>query len=326
MSLSPDGDINARAIEFAQMQSLTPPLLPPAAPPVRRSRRRWWAFGCGGCGAIVLIVFLAAAVILINGVSNSPLRHFPAEAGASSVGDNFVVSAGGQNSETLVIDDPHALSDVEAFYQSALNTNGWMAQATDPSQAVSGDSWQFSRSASSAQFEVTFVTMGAITQITVQYATGGPVSSSTPTPQPLDSSVTALMLTPAEVTAAIPPHSASVTKYTDAEMNGQPGTDHRAFLANDGTPYADFGLVAYASSQAAARDYPNLVSSTCAATSTHPKIGTATQTDEFACSSGIFGITFQQGVIDCAIAAASASAVEDLARAESAKITRITGE
>jgi hypothetical protein len=332
MSLSPDGDINVRAIEFPLMQPPAPPLPPspvpalfPATPPARRSRRRWWLFGCGGCGAVALIVALLVAVVLIKGFSNSPLRQFPTEAGASTVSDNFLVGTGGQSSETLVIDDPHSLTDVETFYESALSTNGWTVQATDPSQSASGDSWQFSRTGSSAQFGVTFVTMGAMTEITVQYATGGPVSSPTPTSQRVDSSVTALMLTATEVTAALPPLPAPVTKYTDAEINGQLGTDHRAFLATDGTDYADIGLFGYASSQAAAHDYPNLVSSTCANKSTHPKIGRATQTDEFGCSSGIFGITFQQGVIDCAVAAASASAVEDLARAESAKITQITG-
>ena len=179
MSLSPDGDINARAIEFTLMQPPAPPLPPaptppafPATLPARRSRRRWWLFGCGGCGAIALIVVLVVVVVLIKGFSNSPLRQFPTEAGASTVSDNFLVGTGGQSSETLVIDDPHSLTDVETFYESALGTNGWTVQATDPSQAVSGDSWQFSRTGSSAQFGVTFVTMGAITEITVQYATG----------------------------------------------------------------------------------------------------------------------------------------------------------
>ncbi len=296
-----------------------------ATPAAGRSHRRWWIFGCGGCGAIVLILVVVIGLVFIIGFNNSPLRHFPTEAGASTVSDNFLVSTGGQSSETLVIDDPHSLTDVETFYQSALGTNGWTVQATDPSQAVSGDSWQFSRTGSSAQFGITLVTMGAITEITVQYATGGPASSQTPTSQPVDSSVTALMLTATEVSAALPPLLAPVTKYTDFEINGQLSTDHRAFLANNGTDYADIELYGYVSSQAAAHDYPNLVSSTCAGRSTHPKIGTATQTDEFGCSNGIFGLTFQQGVIDCAVAAASASAVEDLARAESAKITQITG-
>jgi hypothetical protein len=334
MSLLADGDINAGAIGFPIMQTPTPPLPPPpapapfpATPPARRSRRRWWIFGCGGCAAIALIVVLVIVLVFINAISNSPLRHFPTEAGVSTVSDNFMVSTGGQNSETLVIDDPHSLMDVETFYQSALDANGWTVQAADPSQAVSGDSWQFNRTGSSAQFGVTFVTMGAITEITVQYVTGGPVSAPTPLPtrQPLDSSVIALMLTAKEVTAALPAFAAPVTKYTDAEINGLPGTDHRTFLASDGTEYADIGLFGYASSQAAANDYPNLVSSSCATTSTHPKIGTATRTDEFGCSNGIFGITFQQGVINCAVAATSATAVEDLARAESAKIKRIAG-
>jgi len=306
-----------------------PPALTPASfqatPPASRSRRRWWILGCGGCGAIVLIAVLVVVIVLVKGFSSSPLRQFPTEAGASTVSDNFLVGTGGQSSETLVIDDPHSLTDVETFYAGELGTNGWTVQATDPSQAASGDTWQFSRTGSSAQFGVTFVTMGTITEITVHYAAGGAASSPSPTSQRVDSSVTALMLTPTEATAVLPPLSDPVTKYTDAEVNGQLGTDHRTFLANDGTDDADIGLFGYASSQAAAADYPNLVKSTCANKSTHPKIGTASQTDEFGCSTGLFGITFQQGVIDCVVAAASATAVEDLARAESAKITRITG-
>ncbi|HEX4865250.1 MAG TPA: hypothetical protein VFV02_14360, partial [Acidimicrobiales bacterium] len=161
MSLSPDGDIDARAIEFALMQPPTPPLPPPpppavfpATPPAKRSRRRWWIFGCGGCAAVVLIVALVVGVVLIRGFSTSPLRQFPTEAGASTVSDNFLVGTGGENRETLVIDDPHSLTNVETFYASALSTNGWMVQATDPSQAASGDSWPFSRTGSSAQFGV----------------------------------------------------------------------------------------------------------------------------------------------------------------------------
>jgi hypothetical protein len=161
-----------------------PPPLPPAygqtppygysqqygfTPPVKRSRRRWWIIGCGGCGAIALILVIVIVVLGVNVFTNSPLRHFPTEPGASTVSDNFSVSTG-QSSETLVIDDPNALTDVETYYQSALQTNGWTVQTADPSQAVSGDRWQFSRTGSSAQSGViAFVTMGTITEITVQY-------------------------------------------------------------------------------------------------------------------------------------------------------------
>jgi hypothetical protein len=321
-AISPDGSWRSSGVAWAGPPT-PPPALLSATPPAGRSRRRWWIFGGGGCGAIVLILALVVVVAFINGFNNSPLRHFPTEAGASAVSDNFVVSTGGQNSETLVIDDPNSLTAVETYYQSALDTDGWTVQATDPSLAVSGDSWQFSRTGAPAQFGITFVTMGAITEITVQYLTGRPGSSPTPF---VDPSLTELMLTATEVTAALAPLPTPVTKYTDAEINGQLGTDHRAFLANDGTDYVDIELYGYVSPQAAAHDYPNLVSSGCApgpGKSTHPKIGTATQADEFECSNGIFWITFQQGVLTCAVSTASASAVEDLARAESAKITQI---
>ena len=118
------------------------------------------------------------------------------------VNDSFSVS-NGQSSETIVIDDPNSLTDVETYYQSALNTKGWTVQAADPSQAVSGDGWQFGLTGSSAQFAITFVTMGAITEITVQYETSGPGSSQTPTTQRVDSSVTSLMLTAGEASVAV---------------------------------------------------------------------------------------------------------------------------
>lgn len=334
MSLLPDGDIKRRAIAFAPMQPPAPPLPAaltpapfPATPPARRSRLRWWIFGCGGFGVIAVILAIVGVVVFVNSFSNSPLRHFPIEVGASTVGDHYTVSTDGESSETLVIDDPNSLTAVETYYQGALDTNGWKVQATDPSQAVSGDGWLFGRTGSSAQFGVTFVTMGAITEITVQYAAG---PSAPPITIPVNPSLTELMLTPAEVTAALPPFSTPVTEYTDDQINGQFGTDHRAFLANDGTDYVDIELYGYVSAQAAANDYPNLVnlvSSSCAPGrgATHPKIGTATQADEFECSNGIFGITFHQGVLICAVSSASASGVEGLAKGESAKITQITG-
>jgi hypothetical protein len=265
-------------------------------------------------------------VALFINFNNSPLRHFPIEAGAATVSDNYSVDTGGQTDETLVIDDPNSLTAVESYYQGALESHGWMVQATNPSQAVSGDGWQFRRTGSSAQFAIIFSTTGAITEITVQYAAGTPAPS--PIPIPVNPSLTELMLTPAEVTGARPFLSAPVTTYTDTQINGQFGTDHRAFLANDGTDSVDIELYGYVSAQAAASDYPNLVSSSCGpgrAKSTHPKIGTATPADEFECSNGIFGITFQQGVLTCAVSTASASGVEGLAKAESAKITQITG-
>jgi hypothetical protein len=336
MSLSPDGDINVCAIEFTLMQPPVPPLPPaptppafPATLPARRSRRRWWLFGCGGCGAIALIVVLVVVVVLINGFRNSPLRQFPTEAGASTVSDNFLVGTGGQNDETLVIDDPHSLTDVETFYQGALDTNGWTVQATDPSQAVSGDSWQFSRAGSSAQFDVTFVSMGATTEITVQSMTGDAASTPLPTSQGVDSSVTALMLTATEASSALsgaPP----LSQFTDAEIGGQAGTDMRSFVASDGTVSIVIALVVDSSRAAAASDYPSFVSAACPpggqTTSSHPTIGRANKADEFACvTGGDIQVAFIQGVMMCGVSSASTAVTEALARAESAKITQLTG-
>ncbi len=139
-------------------------------PPAKRSRRRWWIFGCGGCGALALIAVVVIVVVGVHIFTNSPLRHFPTEAGASTVSDTIGLG-NGQSSETLVIDDPNSLTAVETYYQSALDANGWTVQASDPSQAASGDRWQFIRTGSTGQSGViAFVAMGAITEITVQYA------------------------------------------------------------------------------------------------------------------------------------------------------------
>jgi hypothetical protein len=305
----------------------TPPPAPlPATPPARRSRRRWWIFGGGGCGAIVLILALVVVVVLINGFNNSPLRQFPTEPGASAVSDNFQVSTGGQNSETQVIDDPNSLTAVETYYQSALDTNGWTVQATDPSLAASGDVWQFSRTGSSAQFGITFVTNGAITEITVQYVAGGPASSPTPTSH-VDSSVTALMLTATEASAAVS-GALPIGQFTDAEVGGQAGTDQRTFLASDGTVSLVIALYVDSSRAAAATDYPSFMSAGCPPggqiKSSHPTIGKADKSDEAECvTGGSIEVSFIQGVMICGVSSASTSVTEDLARAESAKITQI---
>jgi hypothetical protein len=137
-------------------------------PPPLRHRRKWWLWGCGGCAAFALILGVIAAVVLINAYNNRPLRGFPAEAGAS-VSDSFQVTTA-RSTETLVIDDPHALSEVEAFYQTALPGGGWTVDGADPSSATSGDQWHISKSGSSNQAgTITFVTMGNATQVTVAY-------------------------------------------------------------------------------------------------------------------------------------------------------------
>jgi len=276
-----------------------------------------------------LIIVLVVVAFFATSFSSSPLRHFPAEAGASSVSDNFEVSGGGQSAETLVIDDPRSLTDVETFYQTALATNGWTVQASDPAQAVSGDTWQFSRIGSSAQFEVTFVTMGGTTEITVQYVTVGSTPSPLPTALGVDSSVTALMLNATEASGAV--HgTVPLSNFTDAEMGGQAGTDMRTYIANDGTVSLVIALAVDSSRATAATDYPTFVSASCPpggrSTSTHPTIGSADRADEYECVTGVgTQVAFLQGGILCGVAAASAKVAEAIARAESANIAQITG-
>jgi hypothetical protein len=139
--------------------------------------------------------------------------------------------------------------------------------------------------------------------------------------------VAALMLTITEATAAVPAGLVPITRFLDAEVLGQARTDKRDFIAADGSNAVTIELFVNSSAASAANDYPSLVNAACTGrtASTHPKIGTADQADEFGCPGGTFGIAFQQGAIECAVASARASVTEDLARAESAKIKRIAG-
>jgi hypothetical protein len=118
---------------------------------------------------LLLILLGIGAAVGIGIFTGSPLRHFPVEAGASTVRDNFQI-VNGQSGETLVIDDPHSLTDVEAFYQSALHSNGWTADRVDPSQAANGDTWHFSKNGAAAQAgSIAFIDLKGVTQVTVSY-------------------------------------------------------------------------------------------------------------------------------------------------------------
>ena len=318
------GESSASPSSWAQ-----PPPQFAAIPPARRGRSRWWLFGCGGCGALVLSIVVVTAALFATSFSSSPLRHFPAEAGASSVSDNFVVSGGG-SAETLVIDDPRSLTDVETFYESALSTNGWTVQASDPAQAQSGDSWPFSQVGSSAQFAVSFVATGATTEITVQYETGASaVATPLPTAQSADSSITALMLNVTEASRAAG-GAVPLSGFIDVQMGGQADADMRTYVGNDGTASLIIALVVDSSRAAAATDYPSFVSASCPmggqSKPTHPTIGTADKADEFDCVKGVgTQLVFLQGHILCGVSAASASVAEAVARAESAKLAQIAG-
>ncbi|MDQ6856029.1 MAG: hypothetical protein M3Z57_03020 [Candidatus Dormibacteraeota bacterium] len=142
-------------------QGWTPP------PPV--SQRRWWFWGCGGCAALVLVVIAVIAFVFLRIFNSSPLRQFPTEAGANTTQDNFV-SANNQTTETVLIVDSHSLVEVETYYQTALNANGWSTATHDPSQASSGDQWTIERPAVRAQGgTVTFTTVPGGTDISVVF-------------------------------------------------------------------------------------------------------------------------------------------------------------
>jgi hypothetical protein len=132
-------------------------------------RRRWWFWACGGCAAIALVAIAVVVFIFIRIFSSSPLRQFPAQAGATTTQDNFR-SVNTTTSETLLIVDPHSLGEVETYYQQALHQDGWTTDTRDPSQAASGDTWTIARTASPTQHgSITFTTVGSNTDIAVQF-------------------------------------------------------------------------------------------------------------------------------------------------------------
>ncbi len=140
--------------------------IPPA--PVRP--RRWWIWGCGGCAALALVAIAVFVFVVLRIFTSSPLRQFPTEAGATTTQDNFTSDSNGQTAETLLIVDPHAISDVETYYQHALSSNGWTTATHDPSQAASGDTWTIARTGSAAQTgTVTFTTVNGGTDIAVVF-------------------------------------------------------------------------------------------------------------------------------------------------------------
>ena len=137
------------------------------------------------------------------------------------------------------------------------------------------------------------------------------------------------MLTASEVSGAVS-GALPLSQFTDAEIGGQAGTDMRSFMASDGTVSIVIALVVDGSRVAAATDYPNFVSAACPpggqTTSSHPTIGSASKADEFACvTGGDIQVAFTQGVMMCGVSSASTGVTEALARAESAKLTQLTG-
>ncbi len=138
-------------------------------PPPTVPRRRWWFWACGGCAAIALVAIAVVAFIFIHIFSSSPLRQFPTQAGATTTEDNFR-SVNSTTSETLLIVDPHPLSEVETYYQQALHQNGWTTATHDPSHGASGDTWTIARAASPTQRgSITFTRAGGTTHIAVDF-------------------------------------------------------------------------------------------------------------------------------------------------------------
>ncbi len=117
----------------------------------------------------MLVAIAVVAFVVLRIVTSSPLRQFPTEAGASTTQEHFD-SSGGRTTEMLQIVDPHALQQVETYYEQALHSNGWTTDTHDPTQAVSGETWNIGRSGSPNQTgTVTFTSAGAGTDISVTF-------------------------------------------------------------------------------------------------------------------------------------------------------------
>lgn len=120
--------------------------------------------------AILLVLGAIGIAFGIHVFTGSPLRQFPTETGAVTVRDAFSIN-NGHNVETLVIQDPHPLGAVEAYYQSALHSGSWSVDSADPTQARSGDIWHVTNSGAPSQTgAVQFIgSSAASTQVTVQF-------------------------------------------------------------------------------------------------------------------------------------------------------------
>jgi hypothetical protein len=163
-------------------------------------------------------------------------------------------------------------------------------------------------------------------------ACGGATATPASSPTPI-TSVAALMLTPAEYTTAVSLiFGAHAVRVTDAKISGQAGTDERLFFASDGSTLAKVQL--FVLHRQAADFYSFLLNNGCPpgghTAFTHLKIGSAQKADEFGClkNPGIrvaFEQTYPQGLIIGDALTSVASGAEAIARAESAKITQITG-
>jgi hypothetical protein len=166
----------------------------------------------------------------------------------------------------------------------------------------------------------------------VMCACGGATAPLASSPTPI-TSVTALMLTPTEYTAAVSLfNGAPAVRVTDAEISGQAGTDARLFFASDGSTLAQVQL--FVLHRQAADFYQFLLSNSCPSggptTFTHLKIGSAQKADEYGCLKNPgTRVAFEQavppGLIIGDALTSPASGAEAIARAESAKITQITG-
>jgi hypothetical protein len=152
-------------------------------------------------------------------------------------------------------------------------------------------------------------------------------------PTPI-TSITEFMLTTTEYTAAVSAVNAPpAVRVTDGELVG-PGSDARDFYASDGSQLAEVRLYALDLTSNANDFYTRLLSDTCppgGTTAFTPlKIGSARSADEFGCLKNrgtrvAFELALPQGFIIGLALTSPASGAEVIAKAEAAKITRVSG-
>jgi hypothetical protein len=174
------------------------------------------------------------------------------------------------------------------------------------------------------------IAVGSLLLVCACGAAATPAASS---PTPI-TSITEFMLTTTEYTAAVSAVNAPpAVRVTDGELVG-PGSDARLFYASDGSQLAEVRLYALAPTSNADDFYMGLLSSTCPPgghTAFAPlKIGSARSADEFGCLKNrgtrvAFELALPQGFIIGLALTSPAIGAEVIARAEAAKITRVSG-
>ncbi|MGH7912622.1 MAG: hypothetical protein ACREOV_12940 [Candidatus Dormibacteraceae bacterium] len=138
---------------------------PPGAPAPPSSRRwLWWVFGgCGGAVLAVVVVIVVLVVVIVHNANPTGRclpGDFPIESGMTQV--TSIKLAG---SCTEIFHTQHGTTQVERYYRTALNENGWHVISQH------GGVIQFERRGSGRNAgEVQVMSAGSLRQVTIAYA------------------------------------------------------------------------------------------------------------------------------------------------------------